>query len=135
MITDFRDLPLAIQAQLAIVVPLLAGAVCGFLLGVSETAWWVSQVVATVGGVAAGTEHPRPSQGAIRGALSGTTLGVGIVIATATSGDPAHAPFPSPAIIVVAITALGGILSGAVGARLSPAFHRMVSSRARVADV
>jgi hypothetical protein len=135
MIADFRDLPLTIQAQLAIVVPLLAGAVCGFLLGVSEPAWWISQIVVTLGGVAAGTEHPRPSHGAIRGALSGTMLGIGIVIANATSGDPAQAPLPSPAILVVAITAVGGILSGSTGARLSSVVHRTASPHTHVADV
>jgi hypothetical protein len=133
MIGDFRDLPITIQVQLAIVIPLLAGAVCGFLLGISEAAWWISQLVVTVGGVAGGTEHPRPVHGAIRGALAGTMLGTGIVIANAASVDPAHAPFPSPAILIVAITAVGGIVTGSTGARLSPLLHR-AGAASRVND-
>ncbi len=117
---DFRRLPLSIQVQLTFVIPLLAGAVCGFLLGISEPAYWISQLVVALGGVAAGSEHPSAGRGAIRGALGGTMLGAGLLIAHEASGAPALALLPSPAILLVVLTSCGGALAGFAGAHLAP---------------
>jgi hypothetical protein len=115
---DFRQLPILVQIQLAGVMPFLAGAVCGFLLGISEVAWWISQVVVTAAGVVGGTELRETRSAALRGAVAGTMLGLGIVCADAASGDVARAPFPSPSIAIVAVTALGGVVAGSAGAIL-----------------
>jgi hypothetical protein len=117
--SDFLKLPLAVQIQLTIVTPLLAGAVCGFLLGISEAAYWVGQVIATLGGVAGGSEHPSARHGAIRGALAGAMFGTGLVIAHEASEAPALATLPSPAVVMIAVTGAVGTAMGALGATLS----------------
>jgi len=121
---DFQTLPLAIQIQLTVITPLLAGAVCGFLLGIDEAAYWALQLVALVGGIAGGSEHPRAAHGVIRGAIAGTMLGMGLLIAHEASGARALAHLPSPAVLIVALTACGGALAGFVGSRLSLMLHR-----------
>jgi hypothetical protein len=126
--SDFLKLPLAVQVQLTIVTPLLAGAVCGFLLGVSEAAYWVGQLIATLGGVAGGTEHPNARHGAIRGALAGTMFGAGLVIANEASGAPALATLPSPAVLMIAVTGAVGTAMGALGAMLSNKLRDAVQS-------
>jgi hypothetical protein len=126
--SDFLKLPLAVQVQLTIVTPLLAGAVCGFLLGVSEAAYWVGQLIATLGGVAGGTEHPNVRHGAIRGALAGTMFGTGLVIANEASGAPALATLPSPAVLMIAVTGAVGTAMGALGAMLSNKLRDAVQS-------
>jgi hypothetical protein len=121
---DFRRLPVAIQIQLTFITPLLAGAVCGFLLGIDEASYWAWQLVALLGGIAGGSEHPRAAHGAIRGAIAGTMLGTGLLIAHEASGASALAELPSPAVLIVALTASGGALAGFVGSRLAPMLHR-----------
>jgi hypothetical protein len=117
--SDFLKLPPAVQIQLTITTPLLAGAVCGFLLGISEAAYWVSQLIATLGGIAGGTEHPNVRHGAIRGLLAGAMFGTGLVIAHEASEAPALATLPSPAVLMIAVTGAVGSAMGALGARLT----------------
>jgi hypothetical protein len=117
--SDFLKLPLAVQVQLTIITPLLAGAVCGFLLGISEAAYWIGQLIATLGGVAGGSEHPSVRHGAIRGALAGGMFGTGLVIAHEASQAPALATLPSPAVVMIAVTGAVGSAMGALGATLS----------------
>jgi predicted branched-subunit amino acid permease len=131
---DFRTLPLAIQIQLTFITPLLAGAVCGFLLGIDEAAYWTWQLVALLGGVAGGSEHPRASHGAIRGTIAGTMLGLGLLVAHDASGAPALAQLPSPLIVIVVLMACGGALAGFVGSRLAPMLHRSVDRGAGPTD-
>lgn len=126
--SDFLELPLAVQVQLTIISPLLAGAVCGFLLGISEAAYWAGQVIVTAGGIAGGSEHPKVPHGAVRGALAGTAFGTGLVIAHQVSGDPALATLPSPAVIMIVLTGIVGTVMGALGARLSRRLHRAVEA-------
>ena len=42
----------------------------------------------------------------VRGAVTGAMFGLGVVIAHAASGDPAHAPLPSPEVLFVPFSAL-----------------------------
>ena len=42
----------------------------------------------------------------MRGAVTGAMFGLGVVIAHAASGDPAHAPLPSPEVLFVPFSAL-----------------------------
>jgi hypothetical protein len=128
MLTDFLKLPLAVRIQLTIVTPLLAGAVCGFLLGISEAAYWVSQLIATLGGVAGGSEHPIVRHGAIRGALAGAMFGAGLVIAHEASEAPALATLPSPAVLMIVVTGAVGSAMGALGARLTKRLRDAVQS-------
>jgi hypothetical protein len=116
---DFLKLPPAVQVQLTITTPLLAGAVCGFLLGISEAAYWVGQLIATLGGIAGGSEHAIVRHGAIRGALAGAMFGTGLLIAHEASEAPALATLPSPAVLMIVVTGTVGAAMGALGARLS----------------
>ncbi len=112
---DFSELPPAVQFQLAVLGPLLLGAVCGFLLGETEAGWWISQALGAVGGVAGGYEHPAPRPAAIRGLVAGTLFGLGIVAADAISGNASLATVPEPIGLIVIVTALAGTGLGALG--------------------
>jgi hypothetical protein len=126
--SDFLKLPLAVQVQLTIITPLLAGAVCGFLLGISEAAYWVGQLVATLAGIAGGTEHPNARHGAIRGVLAGAMFGTGLVIAHEASDARALATLPSPAVLMIVVTGAVGTAMGALGATLSKRLREAAQS-------
>jgi hypothetical protein len=112
---NFAALPPAVQFQLAVLGPILLGAVSGFLLGESEVGWWISQALGLAGGVAGGLEHPAPRPAALRGLLAGSLFGFAIVAADAVSGDTALAQTPEPIGLIVILTALVGAGLGALG--------------------
>jgi hypothetical protein len=89
------------------------------MLRISEAAYWIGQLIATLGGVAGGSEHPSVRHGAIRGALAGGMFGTGLVIAHEASQAPALATLPSPAVVMIAVTGAVGSAMGALGATLS----------------
>jgi hypothetical protein len=113
-----NELPRPVQFQLIVLGPLLAGLVCGFFLGISAASWWVANALAIAAGVLGGIEQspasaPRRSavrdvrrEAVVRGAVTGAMFGLGVVIAHAASGDPAHAPLPSPEVLFVPFSAL-----------------------------
>jgi hypothetical protein len=98
--------------------PLLFGAICGFLLGETATGWWVSQLVAAVGGFAAGLEHGDARSAALRGLAGGTLFGLGIVAADAISDNAHTVEAPDPIGLIVVFTAIIGALLAALGGRL-----------------
>src|SRR3954465_5661891 len=109
------QLPRPVQFQLAVLGPLLFGLVCGFFLGISAASWWVANALAIAAGVLGGIEQTpageRDAGGArrdaiARGAVTGAMFGLGVVVAHAASGDPAHAPLPSPEVLFVPFSAL-----------------------------
>jgi hypothetical protein len=112
---NFAELPPAVQFQLAILGPILLGAVSGFLLGESEAGWWISQALGLAGGFAGGLEHPAPRPAALRGLVAGSLFGFAIVAADAVSGDTALAQTPEPIGLIVILTALVGAGLGALG--------------------
>src|SRR3954447_11201089 len=100
------QLPRAVQFQLAVLGPLLLGLVCGFFLGINAVAYWVISVGGVIGGLAGGVDSggsapaeppPRAAvadprrEAAVRGLVAGLFFGLGVVVAHAASGDPAHA--------------------------------------------
>src|SRR4051794_40565627 len=112
-----NELPRPVQFQLIVLGPLLAGLVCGFFLGISAASWWVANALAIAAGVLGGGEQaPAPARPAaarglrreavVGGAVTGAMFGLGVVIAHAASGDPAHAPLPSPEVLFVPFSAL-----------------------------
>src|SRR5262245_5947639 len=54
----FRDRPVAVQIFFAVVAPIAFGALCGYELGRSQTVFQVLMLLAGIGGIAAGFEHP-----------------------------------------------------------------------------
>ena len=123
-----NELPRPVQFQLIVLGPLLFGLVCGFFLGISAASWWLANAVAIAAGVLGGIEQgPAPArahgarrEAVVRGAVTGAMFGLGVVIAHAASGDPAHAPLPSPEVLFVPFSALiatGLAIVGAAAAR------------------
>jgi hypothetical protein len=111
--------PTPVQGVLVAAVPALFGALCGWLLGVSEVAYLVlAGPVAILGGFGAGLEHQDSQSGAKRGVVGGAIFGTFILLGHEISGEGAEASLPDPAILLAVFTALGGALLGALGGRL-----------------
>ena len=107
--------PRPVQAVLAVVVPVVFGAIAGILLGISEPAYVVLSLLVILGGVAAGFDHVGAAAGAQRGALGGVLFGSAILIAHEISGDEPEAHLPEPAVLLVVVTTVLGVALGALG--------------------
>lgn len=121
------SVPRPFQAQIVVGGPILAGAVCGFLLGETQVGWWVANAFASFGGVAGGFDHVGARAGSRRGLLAGALFGTGIVAADAISGDPATVEVPSPLVLLIAITSVAGSLLGALGGMARARYERRSS--------
>ena len=108
-----REVPL--QVVLAVLIPALAGALAGFLLGVNEIAYVVWSLLALLGGYFAGLEHAGAGEGAIRGVLGGSLFGAVLLLVHHATGQEPKADLPEPEVVLVAITALIGTVSGSLG--------------------
>ncbi len=112
------SLPPPTQATLVVLVPLLFGAVCGFLLSETETGWWVANVIAVLGGIAGGYEHESGRSGAKRGLLAGAMFGLGVFVADAITEAPPLAQVPEPIVFFPLLSAGLGLLLGMLGGRI-----------------
>ena len=112
-----KDRPRELQVLLAGVAPAVIGFVAGLMLGVSAAAYWVVNLIAAIGGVAAGLEHENGWKGADRGLLGGTIFGIFLLIAHALGGA-AKVKLPGFEPLLVIVTAIAGMLLGALGGRL-----------------
>jgi hypothetical protein len=117
--TLLRDRPRSLQIVLGGVVPFAIGAVAGILLGVSAGAYYAVGVVAAIGGVLAGFEHQNGWGGADRGLIGGALYGAGLLIAHAIAGTDATVSLGSFPPLLVVITAIIGMLLGALGGSLA----------------
>ena len=104
--------PRSVQILLAIVLPAAFGAVTGYFLGVSEGTYLVLSILGVLGGVGAGYDHHGAAAGAKRGILAGSIFGAAILIAHEIHGAEAEAHLPDPAILLVVITTVLGVLGG-----------------------
>jgi len=111
----FRTRPIAIQVLLAVVVPAAFGALCGWVLGVNETAYLVLSVLALIGAYVAGREHLKGSEAALRGAVTGVFFGGAILLVHNATGEEATVELPDPEIVLLAVTAGVSALAGAFG--------------------
>ena len=109
--------PPALRFVLVGVVPALFGAICGWLLGVNEVAYLVLSILAILGGYGAGLDHLGAREGAVRGFVGGALFGSFILIVHELTGEEAEAHLPEPAILLVVITTVLGVLLGALGGR------------------
>ena len=114
----FRERPRLHQVILGLVVPTAFGALAGVLLGVSAAAYWVICLIAFVGGILAGFEHADAWDGAARGLVGGTLYGTGLLIAHAIAGNDAKVSLPDFEPILVVVTAIIGVLLGALGGKI-----------------
>jgi hypothetical protein len=111
-----------VQIVLAVLVPALFGAICGWLLGVNKTAYLVLSILALLGGYAAGTEHKGGGQGALRGIIGGSLFGGFILIVNEALDKEPKADLPKPHIWLLAITVGVGVVLGTLGGRARAAF-------------
>jgi hypothetical protein len=105
----------AAQIGLGVGGPIVLGALCGWLLGVNETAYLVLSILAIVGGIASGYEHPDGDEGSVRGFCGGIVFGTMILATNAIIGAEPEAHLPSPPAFLVVVTTVLGMLFGAIG--------------------
>jgi hypothetical protein len=117
MPTLLRTRPVPLQLVLAGLVPIVFGAICGWLLGVNEVAYLIASILAIAGGYVAGLEHHGAGEGAIRGLIGGALFGGSILLVHEAIGDEPKAELPDPKILLVAITVVFGVVLGALGGR------------------
>ena len=63
--------PRSLQVFLAVVLPVVYGALTGYFLGVSEPTYLVLSILGVLGGIGAGFDHHGAGAGAKRGVLAG----------------------------------------------------------------
>src|SRR3954447_20091573 len=101
---------------------------CGLLLGWNETAYLVVSLLAIVGGIVAGYDHPTADEGAVRGFCGGMVFGACILATSAVTGADPKADLPDPPAFLVVLTTVLGILFGAIGGALRRRHDARVSS-------
>ncbi len=122
----FASHPQGVQVLLGIVGPMIAGAIGGVLLGVSELAYLVYSVLAIGAGYFGGLEHVGAGEGAQRGFAGGLLFGVLILATHELTGVEAKAELPHPEILLVVITTVLGVGLGALGGRARARRERSV---------
>jgi hypothetical protein len=115
----FRDRPRPAQIALGGVVPAVAGAVAGILVGVSSGAYWGYGALVAIGAVVAGFEHQDGWGGADRGLVAGFIYGVALLVAHAIAGTHAKVSLGSFPPLLAVITAIAGMLLSALGGRIA----------------
>lgn len=115
----FRDRPRPAQVAIGGVVPLLAGAAAGILVGVSAGAYWGYAAVVAVVSVIAGFEHQDGWGGADRGLVAGAIYGIGLLVAHAIAGTHAKVSLGSFPPFLAVVTAIAGMLLTALGGRIA----------------
>jgi hypothetical protein len=109
------------QILLALVVPFIFGAIVGVVLGASAGVYWILSVLAALGAVLAGLEHPHPRSASIRGLVIGAVYGIGLLLAHAVAGTHAEVSLGGFPPIVILIDAIIGAILAAIGGLISRA--------------
>src|SRR3954468_14383056 len=107
--------PPAQQIAVAVGGPVVAGIICGIVLGINGTAYTILTLVLVIGGIAGGYEHPNADEGAVRGLCSGLVFGACIVATSAVSGMDPEAKLPHPPGLLPIIPVILPIFLGALG--------------------
>jgi hypothetical protein len=115
----FGDRPRRAQIVLAGVIPAIAGAVAGVLVGVSSAAYWAYAVLAAIGSVVAGFEHRDGWGGADRGLVAGLIYGIALLVTHAILGTHAKVSLGSFPPLLAVVTAIAGMLLSALGGRIA----------------
>jgi uncharacterized membrane protein YoaK (UPF0700 family) len=115
----FEDRTRETRVVLALVVPFLFGAVAGVFVGISAAVYTALAVLAAIGGILAGLEHPDPAGGARRVFVGGALFGLGILIAHAISGADAKVSLGGFPPLLILIDAIIGAVLGAIGGAIS----------------
>jgi hypothetical protein len=117
--TLFRDRTRSAQFVAAGIVPALAGAIAGVLVGVSSAAYWAYAVLVVIGAILAGFEHRNGWGGASRGFVAGLIYGIALLLLHAITGAHAKVSLGSPPAALALITAIAGALLSALGGRIA----------------
>jgi hypothetical protein len=88
---------------------------CGWILGVNETAYLVASLVALVGAYVAGREHPNFWEAALRGVIAGAFFGGALLLVHSATGKPPKAKLPDPEILLLAVTVVASALACGFG--------------------
>ncbi len=115
----FRDRERPAQIVIGGVVPLIAGAVAGILVGISAGAYWGYAAVVAVATVIGGFEHEDGWGAADRGLVGGVIYGIGLLVAHAIAGTHAKVSLGSFPPFLAVVTAIAGMLLAALGGRLA----------------
>ena len=130
--TLFRDRPRPAQIALGGIVPAIAGAVAGILVGVSSGAYWGYAVLVAVGSVVAGFEHQDGWGGADRGLIAGFIYGVGLLLAHLIAGTHAKVSLGSFPPLLAVVTAIAGMLLTATGGWLGRVLRERTQARTTI---
>jgi hypothetical protein len=113
--TLFRDRPRPGQIVLGGVIPVIAGAIAGVLVGVSSGAYWGYAAFIALASVLAGFEHQDGWGGADRGLVAGAIYGIGLLLAHLIAGTTAKVSLGSFPPFLAVITAIAGMVLTATG--------------------
>jgi len=117
--THLRERSENTQVVLAVIVPLIFGAVVGVVLGTSASLYWILLAVASLGALLSGLEHPEVREAAGRGAVAGAMFGLGILAAHQLAGTDAKVDLGSFPPALILIDAIAGALLAALGCWLA----------------
>jgi apolipoprotein N-acyltransferase len=107
------------QVWLAVIVPLVFGAIVGIFLGTSATVYWILLAVAALGALLSGLEHDQVKEAAGRGAVAGAMFGLGILAAHELAGTDAKVDLGDLPAALIVINAVAGALLAALGCWLA----------------
>jgi hypothetical protein len=128
----FRDRERPAQIVLVGVVPALAGAVAGVLVGVSSGAYWGYAAFIAIASIVAGFEHLDGWGGADRGLVAGAIYGIGLLVAHAIAGTHAKVSLGSFPPLLAVVTAIAGMLLSATGGRIARGMRQRSQAHATI---
>ena len=114
-VTLLRERTHALEFVLVVVVPIVFGAITGFMLGESEAVYTVLALLGILGGFVAGLEHEGALEGFYRGLVGGLLFGTAILVTNGVLDESPKAHLPDPEVLLIAITAAFGCALGALG--------------------
>jgi ABC-type Na+ efflux pump permease subunit len=114
------------------VIPAIAGAVAGVLIGVSSGAYWGFAALTAIGGVVAGFEHQDGWGGADRGLVAGAIYGTALLVMHAIVGTHAKVSLGSFPPFLAVVTAIAGMLLSALGGRIARGQRERARARATI---
>jgi hypothetical protein len=115
----FRDRPRPMQIVMGGVIPAVAGAIAGILIGASAGGYWGFGGVMAIASIFSGFEHQDGWGGADRGLVAGAIYGTGLLTAHAIVGTHAKVSLGSFPPFLVVVTAIAGMFLGALGGRIA----------------
>jgi hypothetical protein len=113
----FRDRERPAQIVLGGVVPAIAGAIAGILIGASSGAYWAYSAAIALATIVGGFEHGDGWDAADRGLIAGAIYGVALLLVHAIAGTHAKVSLGSFPPLLIVITAIAGMLLSAIGGR------------------